>query len=343
MDDRYFGHYPKIDDQAVSEIMAMGMTKLGGGVIAFPKAFEVNQEQLLPWIDAEGKHAHEQRWKFDYDLDGNKYAVNEDGNKFSIEQMNEVPVRVLQVVHDETEQNMVDYFRYLENSIYKCVLKYIHEYPMVLPTLWWRTRGHALRYAPDNYLGVHNDNDTNFRAQKGNKYIPKGQLGARQTIAIMAYFNDCVDEGTVGSNQYSGGELFFPYLGVEHKAKAGDIVVFPCNFIATHGVHIVKEGNRYGYLTFYAQGSSDPNVLVEVFDVDTVKAWCEPHWLENIYDDYKKYCATEEFGKTQEELSSKPNPLFQNRSLEGEEGLKQPYRHSDVFDANNKRGKVQSL
>jgi hypothetical protein len=343
MDDRYFGSYPIIDDEAINEILSIEMVNLGGGVIAFRNAFKFDQQKLLSWIDKEGKNSNEQRWKFDYDVTGQKYAINEDGNKFSIEQMNEVPVRVLQVVHENTEKDMVEFFKYLEDSIYKCVIKYVHEFPMVLPTLWWRTRGHALRYSKGMYLGVHNDNDTNFRAEKGKKYIPKGQLGARQTIAIMAYFNDCVNEGEVGENQYSGGELFFPYLGIKYQAKAGDIVVFPCNFIATHGVHTVKEGNRYGYLTFYAQGSGDPNVLVEVFEVDTVKAWCEPHWLEPLYEDYKKYCGAEEFGKPEEELSKKPNPLFQNRSLEGEEGLKQAYRHADVFDANNKRGKVQSL
>jgi len=338
---RYEGTYPKIDDEAIARISSLSTQNLGGGVIVFEKAFDPNQATLLPWIDEQGKAAHEQRWRYDVDEAGNRYAVNEDGNKFSLEQVNEVPVRVLNVVEDHTEQEMVDFFRYLEDRMYECVIRYTDEFPMVLPTLWWRTRGHALRYSAGNYLGIHNDNDTNYRSSEGKRYIPKGQLGARQTVAIMAYFNDCAESpDRVGANQYSGGELFFPYLGVEHPAKAGDIVIFPCNFYATHGVRTVTAGVRYGYLTFYAQGSPHHEVLVDVGEPSDVKTWCYPHWLDPLYDDYKKYCLAVEYMKDQATLHKKPNPLFQNRTLEGEDGLKKPYAHDSVIGANQSRGRI---
>lgn len=338
---RYEGTYPEITDEVIEQISEIEVINLGSGVLVFRNAFDPNQQKLIPWIDKMGKHAHEQRWRYDYDENGTKFAINEDGNKFSLEQVGEVPVRVLNVVEDHTEQEIVDFFRYLEDCMYKCTIRYIDEFPMVLPTIWWRTRGHALRYSEGNYLGVHNDNDTNFRSTKGQRYIPKGQLGARQTVALMAYFNDCVDSPElVGENQYSGGELFFPYLGIEYKAKAGDIAIFPCNFYATHGVKTVTKGVRYGYLTFYAQGSPDHNVLVDVCEPAETKTWCYPHWMDPLYDDYKRYCIFSEFQKDPTALNAKPNPLFQNRTLEGEEGLKKAYDHEKVVIDNVSRGRI---
>jgi hypothetical protein len=59
-----------------------------------------------------------------------------------------------------------------------------------------------------------------------------------------------------------------------------------------------------------------------------------------LYDDYTKYCITEEFGKTEDELNRKPNPVFQNRALEGDEGLKIPYYYENGIEINKLRGRI---
>lgn len=333
------GTTPKIDDRAIKEILQMPMEHLGGGVILFRDAVKIDREKVSTWIDDHARKAHEQRWTYHTDDAGVKYAVNEDGNKFSLEQLEEVPVRVLNPVEVDTETEMVDVFRYWEDQIYKCLIKYIDEYPMVLGTIWWRSRGHLLRYDKGDYLGTHNDNDSNFRSTQGNRYIPKGQVQMRQVVAVMLYINDCVktEEEYNGTN-YVGGNLFFPYLNIETTPKQGDIFIFPTNYIATHGVKTVQKGHRYGYLEFFSQGSSDENVLINVAEPNECDGWCRPHWIDNLYDDYHQYCLHSEYLST--DKVDRANPVYQNRTLEGDNGLRQPYKHQKVFEDNATRGKI---
>jgi hypothetical protein len=335
----YNGTTPEIDKHAIIEIMGMPMESLGGGVIRFPNAVQIDREKITAWCDKNAKKAHEQRWTYHKDDSGVTYATNEDGNKFSLEQIEEVPVRLLNPVEEHTEPEFVEIFRYWEDQIYKCLIRYIDEYPMVLGTIWWRSRGHLLRYDAGDYLGIHNDNDSNFRSTKGKRYIPKGQAQMRQTVAVMLYMNDCVNsEEEYDGTNYVGGNLFFPYLGVETTPKMGDIFIFPTNYIATHGVKTVEKGHRYGYLEFFSQGSSDESVLISVAEADECDGWCRPHWIDALYDDYHKYCLHSEY-LTPDKID-RANPVYQNRTLEGDDGLRQPYSHHKVFEDNKDRGKI---
>lgn len=335
------GDTPVIDDKAITEILQMPIEDLGGGVVRFPHAINIDRELVTSWIDQNSQKAHEQRWTYKTDDHGNMYAINEDGNKFSLEQIEEVPVRVLEPVKVETDPDMVSTFRLWEDMVYKCLIKYVHMFPMVLGTIWWRNRGHVIRYDKGDYLGIHNDNDSNYRATNGKRYIPKGQLQMRQVVAALVYINDCVDTEEFDGTNYVGGELFFPYLGINTKPKQGDVFIFPTNYIATHGVNTVIEGRRYCYLEFFSQGNSHEEVLVSVTEPNECDTWCRAHWIDNLYDDYQRYCLSAEYGEVN--FDGKPNPVFQNRSLEGEEGHKKVYNHNKVFEDNNNRGKIKTL
>jgi hypothetical protein len=83
----FFGSTPKIGKSEVLEIDSINDVHLGGGVVCFRNAFNPNKELIMPWADRNAQLAHEQRWKYHTDSSGQKYAVNEDGNKFSIEQI----------------------------------------------------------------------------------------------------------------------------------------------------------------------------------------------------------------------------------------------------------------
>lgn len=335
----YSASTPHIGKEEVQEIDSLEDIHLGGGVVHFKNAVDVRQSTMTPWIDANAQLAHEQRWKYHKDSDGQTYATNEDGNKFSLEQIEEVPIRVLQPVTESTDPQMVEIFKNWEDQIYKCLIKYAYRFPFVVGTVWWRSRGHVLRYDKGDYLGVHNDNDSNYRATGGERFIPKGQVQMRQVVAVMLYINDCVDspEKLDGTN-YMGGELFFPYLNITHQAKAGDIVIFPCNYMATHGVHSVIEGKRYGYLEFYSQGISHPEVLINVSEPSDCDDWCRPHWVDNFYDDFAIYSKHAEFGKDDFGILQ-TNPVYQNRALEGDNGLVKPYYSSKVKEDTLSRGK----
>jgi hypothetical protein len=336
----YNGSTPIIDSDSINEIMMMNIENLGGGIIRFPNVVDIDKEKVIPWIDENALSAHQQRWTYHTDEEGNRYATNEDGNKFAVEQIEEVPVRVLQPVTHDTEPEMVETFRSWEDAIYKCLIRYIDEFPMVLGTLWWRTRGHVIRYDEGDYLGIHNDNDSNFRSTNGQRYVPRGQAQIRQVVAVLLYINDCVSEEEYDQSNYVGGELFFPYLNVETKPKTGDIFIFPTNYIATHGVKTVVNGKRYCYLEFWSQGSAQEETLVFIREPEDSISWCEPHWVDSIFDDYKRYCLHSEYGKNQVDLTKKPNPIYQNRTLEGDAGLKKKYNPLDVVGDNENRGKV---
>ncbi len=338
-DNLFKGTTPEFDKPTIKQVMDLPMEVLGGGVIRFPGVVNIDREKISVWCDANAQKAHEQRWTYHKDRDGVTYATNEDGNKFSLEQIEEVPVRLLNPVEKDTDPEMIETFRYWEDQIYKCLIKYIDEYPMVLGTLWWRSRGHLMRYDEGDYLGIHNDNDSNFRSTQGKRYVPKGQMQMRQVVAIMLYPNDCVNsEEEYDGTNYVGGNLFFPYLDVEITPKQGDIFIFPTNYMATHGVKTVVKGHRYGYLEFWSQGNSDESVLISVAEASEADGWCRPHWIDNLYDDYHKYCLYSEY--LNPDKVDRANPVYQNRTLEGKEGQSQPYSHHRVFEDNKDRGKI---
>lgn len=328
---RYVATTPVLDEKTMQEISGYEVIKLGGGVLCFRGAVDIDQDTVLPWIDRNAQKAHEGRWRWFTDEDGNKYALNEDDNKFTSEQIDEVPVRVLQPVVNDTEEHMEVVFRGWEDSMYKCLIRYTQEYAMVLGTIWWRQRGHILRYDKGDLLGVHNDNDSNYRSTGGERFIPQGQIQMRQTVAAMLYLNDCMESPELVTDRtYSGGQLFFPYLDIEHQAKTGDILIFPTNFVATHGVRPVTAGERYGYLEFFSQGSPDPEHYVEVYEPDKVPSWCPAHWLDNYFDDFAKYShwSAKNMPVTMGDIRDNLNPVLQNRSLEGENGLAKSYKHA---------------
>jgi hypothetical protein len=321
---RYEVDTPDISGETLEEIRNLKFTDLGGGVVVFHDVMEVDLPLMSKWIDRNALAAHQQRWKYDIDINGVVYAKNEDGNKFSIEQVETVPVRVLEPVQDGTEEEIVEIIRGWEDSIYKTLIRYIDMFPLVVGTIWWRNRGHVLRYDTGKHLGLHNDNDTNYRATGGERYVPYGQVGARQTVAVLLYINDCVDSvDELDGTNYSGGELYFPYLNISHKAKKGDIIIFPTNYVASHGVTEVTGGTRYAYLEFFSQGSPDINIRLEVAEPDEVSSWCVPHWIDTVFDDYQNYSnyIKSNYSHLDENLN-KTDYLVRN--LEGEKGYINP-------------------
>lgn len=61
------------------------------------------------------------------------------------------------------------------------------------------------------------------------------------TVSTVAYFND----------DYDGGELHFNKLDLKIKPNAGDIIVFPSNFIYSHASLPVTKGTKYAAVTMF--------------------------------------------------------------------------------------------
>jgi hypothetical protein len=105
VDPVFEGSTPLIDNQAISQILDMDIEHLGGpltGVVRFNNAIGIDQSKMRSWIEENAQKAHEKRWEYKTDDAGVTYAVNEDGNKFSLEQIEEVPIRFLEPVRSDT-------------------------------------------------------------------------------------------------------------------------------------------------------------------------------------------------------------------------------------------------
>lgn len=62
-----------------------------------------------------------------------------------------------------------------------------------------------------------------------------------RTVSITMYLN----------NDYTGGELEYVWFNKTYKPEAGDIIIFPSNYIFSHRVHKVLSGIRYAVVRFY--------------------------------------------------------------------------------------------
>ena len=225
---------PEMTNEILDEILGYRdkISNLGGGIVQFHDVVEIDQLTLLPHLDQLAEESHTSRWEYTTDEDGHDIALNEDGYQFLLHEINEAPIPIR---HPDTQL--------FKDALYKCALKYIDLFPvMMLETVWWRSEGHYLKYPTRSYLGKHSTNV--------------------QTISLQLLLND----------DYSGGEMKYPYLDVAVEAKAGDVVVSPCNFVAAHEIKPITEGNRYSYLEFYSQGSPEKGIPM----------------LSNIFNDYDK-------------------------------------------------------
>jgi hypothetical protein len=80
------------------------------------------------------------------------------------------------------------------------------------------------RTRPEEKMNVHYD-------QGGDQKIKYG---------AVLYLND----------NYDGGQIYYPNVGIEIKPSAGSLVVHPSNKKYSHGVKAVKNGIRYCTTTF---------------------------------------------------------------------------------------------
>jgi hypothetical protein len=187
---------------------------------------------------------------------------------------------IMNFMHEGLGQEYFDFFNACEDAMYACMLRYVEIFPMMLTCLWWRTQGHIVAYGKGGRFGKHCDNDVNY--QPGAE--PDQQLAIRNVLGGLIYFNDSVDQ-IKNKNDYVGGEIVFPYANFTYSPKAGDVLMFPSNYLGTHKVLECKEGERYAYVGYFAQGSSDQSRGVNIRMPSDVMDSGQV-WMPNIVEDY---------------------------------------------------------
>jgi hypothetical protein len=257
----------------------MKITHLGGGTVLFDDAMRVPQEKIIPYLDELKNKSKNENFTYVYGEDGEPlHAINSGGFIYNLELAAAAPVRIQDIEHR--------FFKECDDAIYSALLEYIEIFPSILQCLWWKSGGHVLCYDKGGRLGFHADNDINYRY--GSQ--PKTEHATRNVISALVYLNDCV-EGDDEDRQFSfsGGHMTVPYFDIDIKPRAGSIVMMPASYIGAHEIHEVTRGSRYSYLSWFAQGSPDPdrgiNPMVEKEWINTGGQW----WLDSIIEDYEAH------------------------------------------------------
>jgi hypothetical protein len=80
-----------------------------------------------------------------------------------------------------------------------------------------------VKYGPGQHFQEHHDHGFSYNC----------------VVSLVAFPND----------DYEGGELFFRLQGVTIKPRAGDVYIFPSNFMYPHRAMPVKSGTKYSMVT----------------------------------------------------------------------------------------------
>lgn len=104
---------------------------------------------------------------------------------------------------------------------YHAVLDYSSKYNLHDLRYW--EAFNFIKYEPGHHFMEHADHGYSYNC----------------TVSLVAYIND----------NYEGGEIAFRLQGINYKPKAGDLVIFPSNFIYPHTAKVVTEGTKYSIVT----------------------------------------------------------------------------------------------
>lgn len=305
--------YHKVTNEEFKIVADMEYTNHPGGVMHFHQAIDIDQEALLPYID---KMAYVPSCGLEIikDDEGNMlHGETFDGKIIDMSDLLQLPMRVggmgmPEPVNPTTPENIREIFEHVEEMMYFGLIRYCDLYPLVINTLWWRARGHCLKYIPGATLGLHNDNDTNSITKNGQRYYSEREIAMYQTTNCLVYFND----------NYEGGEMYFPYLDLAIKPKTGDIIFFPGNYVGTHGVAPVRSGERYTYLAQYGHGGLHK---YEVVEANQSTDWLCPVFMPFLYQDATRFQRSEysDFDTSKDiALGFNSSTIFsQDRSTEG--------------------------
>ena len=88
-----------------------------------------------------------------------------------------------------------------------------------------------IKYQPGQHFDEHSDH--------GYSYVC--------TVSLVTYLND----------DYEGGELYFPKIGIKIKPEAGDMLVFPSTYLFSHKAEPVISGTKYCIATMLDYNKSN--------------------------------------------------------------------------------------
>jgi hypothetical protein len=122
---------------------------------------------------------------------------------------------------DENSEIIKDSWQYLFDVMNVAVMDYCSMYPME-PLEYWESIN-LVKYYPGNHFQTHADDGASYKS----------------VVSLVGYLND----------DYDGGELSFDAHGIKIKPDAGDLVIFPSNYLFMHKALPVTSGVKYSIVT----------------------------------------------------------------------------------------------
>jgi len=117
--------------------------------------------------------------------------------------------------------NLQSLWQDIYDSAFPAVEDYRAEYN-IMPLKYWEAMN-FVKYNPGQHFMEHHDHGFSYNC----------------TVSLVGYVND----------NYEGGELFFRLQNLKIKALAGDLYVFPSNFMYPHQAMPVITGTKYSIVT----------------------------------------------------------------------------------------------
>jgi hypothetical protein len=122
---------------------------------------------------------------------------------------------------DEKSEIIKESWQYLYDTMNAAVKDYCNMYPME-PLEYWESIN-LVKYFPGNHFQTHADDGGSYKS----------------VVSLVGYLND----------DYSDGEITFPAHDVTIKPEAGDLIIFPSNYMFMHRAMPVGEGIKYSVVT----------------------------------------------------------------------------------------------
>jgi len=275
-----------------TEFNSSAMEHLGSGVCLFKNAITLDWEWTYRTVEKlVGEDVADMYTPTVHPETGKPALINKSGYIFSDDTFMAMPGRCSSA-HQRKDPQIKEFLNALEKSKDTYLLQYLAKFPLAYKNIWWKVKGHIVRYEAQNsqYLGVHSDTSADYVYGFPE---PSDQLATRNTVSCIVYFNDCTDDiDVVTNNSFSGGHHVFDGLEITYLPKKGDILMFPSNFIASHQVTAVTRGSRYSYLGWYSHGS--PNIQYNEAIVDPIKEPDLAQVATNVYmptlrEDFREY------------------------------------------------------
>jgi len=276
---------------------------LGGGVVLFRNAFEFDWNWILHNVETFIEDEWNDMYKPGIDPEtGEQVYVNRSGYFFGLDSINLMPKRA-SATHQRKDPEIMSWLKFMEDSKDKYLLKYLEIFPLAYKCIWWKVKGHFLKYNKGVYLGTHSDVSADYIY---GVWEPNEQLALRSMVTNLLYLNDHVEnESELNGTNFTGGEHYFNYLDITYKPKKGDLLMFPSNYMGAHEVKEVTGGVRYSYLGWYSQGTPNPLVNESVTDPikDPVNAQHDTNvYMPSLTEDFRNYLISKGYDESSDKF-----------------------------------------